>query len=72
MRDWYDKKVHVQSFNLGGEVYILNLRLYQGRTPKWMRRYSDVGTVERCLNDVMYIVSCKQWKKEPRKIMYTC
>ena len=31
MSDWYDKKVRVQTFQTGDEVYVLNLRLYQGR-----------------------------------------
>jgi len=27
MKDWYDRKVHVQIFEIGDEVYVLNLRL---------------------------------------------
>jgi len=42
MKDWYDKKVNAQSFTIRNEVYVLNLLLYKGRTPKWIRRYSHV------------------------------
>ena len=34
MRDWYDKRVHAQEFQPGDEVYVLNLRLYQGHCQK--------------------------------------
>ena len=34
MEDWYDKKVYLQEFKPGDEVYVLNLRLYEGRCPK--------------------------------------
>ena len=43
MSDWYDQKVKVQEFAPGDEVYLLNLRLYQGKCPKWLRRYSEVA-----------------------------
>ena len=69
MRDWYDKKVHVQSFDVGDEVYVLNLRLYQHRSPKWVRRYSDVARVERKINSVTYVVTCNRWR-EKRKIVH--
>ena len=45
MQNWYDKKVCTQEFLPGDEVYVLNLRLYQKRCPKWLRRYSDTATV---------------------------
>ena len=46
----------VQEFNPGDEVYVLNLRLYQRRCPKWLRRYSDVATVVHRVNQVTYVV----------------
>jgi hypothetical protein len=64
MQDWYDKKVHVQSFEVGDEVYILNLRLYPGKCHKWLRRFSDTAVVTKKLNDVTYIVKGEGWKKE--------
>jgi hypothetical protein len=33
MKEWYDKKVHSVHFNVGDEVFVLNLRLYPGRCP---------------------------------------
>jgi len=63
MKAWYDKKVHTQSFSPGDEVFVLNLRMYQGRSSKWMRRYTDVATVKKALNDVTYIVTCKAWRQ---------
>ena len=56
MSDWYDRKVKVQEFSPGDEVYVLNLKLYQGRCHKWLRRYSDVATVVRRINTVTYVV----------------
>jgi len=44
MSEWYDKKVHTKSFIPGDQVFVLNLRQYKGRCPKWMRRYSHVVT----------------------------
>ena len=69
MQDWYDKKVHAQGFNPGDEVYVLNLRLYQGRCPKWLRRYKDVGTVVKKINNVTYVVDCPAWR-DKRKILH--
>ena len=48
MKDWYDKKVHVKRFEPGDDVYILNLRNYPGRCPKWFRCYSYRGDSETC------------------------
>jgi hypothetical protein len=64
MQDWYDKKVHTQSFNVGDEVYLLNLRLYQGKCPKWLRRYSDTAIVTQKLSGVTYVVKGDGWKTE--------
>jgi len=65
MSEWYDKKVHTQSFIPGDQVFVLNLRQYKGlyilsgcrvlhltTHPKWMRRYSHVVTVKKKINDV--------------------
>ena len=56
MSDWYDKKVRVQTFNPGDEVYVLNLRLYQGRCPKWLNRYADTAVVVRRINQATYMI----------------
>jgi len=52
MSDWYDKKVHTQTFLPGDQVFVLNLRQYKGRCPKWMRRYSHIATVKKKINNV--------------------
>ncbi len=62
MKDWYDKKVHVKRFEPGDDVYILNLRNYPGRCPKWFRCYSYQGQIVKCVNDVTYQVHCDQWR----------
>jgi len=54
MKDWFDKKVRAQTFRVGDEVYVLNLRLYKGRAPKWMRQYSQIAVVQKRLNNVTY------------------
>jgi hypothetical protein len=66
MQDWYDKKVHVQTFGAGDEVYVLNLRLYPGKSPKWLRRYSDIATVVKKINPVTYAVRCDAWRQKER------
>ena len=62
MKEWYDKKVHSVNFNVGDEVFVLNLRLYPGRCHKWTRRYTDVAEVVEKINDVTYVVKCNKWK----------
>jgi len=52
MSEWYDKKVHTQTFLHGDQVFVLNLRQYRGRCPKWMRRNSHIATVKKKINDV--------------------
>jgi hypothetical protein len=64
-KDWYDRKVHTQRFTEGEEVYVLNLRLYEGRCPKWVRRYSDTATIVQKINDVTYKVK-GPWRKALR------
>ena len=56
MSDRYDKKVRVQTFQPGDEVYVLNLRLYQGRCPKWLKRYADTAVVVKKVNQVTYLI----------------
>ena len=69
MSDWYDQKVKVQEFAPGKEVYVLNLRLYQGRCPKWLCRCSDVATVIRKMNQVTYVVRGDAWRTK-KKVVY--
>jgi len=57
MSEWYDNKVHMQSFMPGDQVFVLNLRQYKGRCPKWMRRYSHIATVKNKINDVSIVLS---------------
>jgi len=52
MKDWYDQNVHAQTFGIGDELYVLNLRLYKGWCPKWMKWYSHVAVVQKRLNNV--------------------
>ena len=63
---WYDRKVKVQEFLPGDEVYVLNLRLYQKRCPKWLRRYSDVATVLRKINNVTYVICGEAWRSKEK------
>src|SRR6266496_149217 len=66
MTDWYDRKVFVQHFDIGDEVFVLNLRLYQGLCQKWARRYGYVATIEKKINDVTYQVRCEDWRDKSR------
>ena len=68
MSDWYDKKVRVQEFLPGDEVYVLNLRLYQQRCPKWLRRYSDIATVVRRVNTVTYVIRGDAWRSREKVV----
>jgi len=63
MSEWYDKKVHTQSFIPGDQFFVLNLRQYKGRCPKWMRRYSHVVTVKKKINDVTNQLYCAEWRQ---------
>ena len=56
MCDWHDKKTKIQEFLPGDEVYVLNLRLYQQRCPKWLRRYTDVAAA--FTNQSQNLISC--------------
>ena len=62
MNDWYDKKIRAQDFQPRDEVYVLNLRMYQGRCPKWLCWYSDVATVVKKINQVTYVVCGDAWR----------
>ena len=68
MSDWYDQKIKVEEFALGDEVYMLNLRLYQGRCPKWLRQYSDVATVIHKVNQVTYVVRGDAWRTKEKVV----
>jgi len=68
MSSWYDKKVHTQSFLPGDQVFVLNLRQYKGRCPKWMRKYSHIAAVKKKINDVTYQLYCAEWKQRYRMI----
>ena len=56
MSDRYDKKVRVQTFQPGDEVYVLNLRLYQGCCPKWSNKYADTAVMIKRINQVTYLI----------------
>jgi hypothetical protein len=66
MKDWHNRKVHTQFFNPGDEVYVLNLRLPQGKCVKWTRRYSDLANIVKRINNVTYLVHCPQWRERER------
>jgi hypothetical protein len=66
MKDYYDKKVHVNRFNVGDKVYVLNLRLYPQRCPKWVRRFSDEAIIIKRINDVTYQVQSDNWRNRVR------
>jgi len=50
------------TFDVGAKVRIYNPRRYQGRSLKWQLHFKDVGTVQRKLNDVTYVVKSPAWK----------
>jgi len=62
MQDWYDKKVHTQFFEVGDEVFILNLRMYPGKCPKWIKKYNYRGEIVERINNVTYKVYCAKWR----------
>ena len=68
MSDWYDQKVRVHNFQVGDEVYILNLRLYQRRCPKWLHRYSDIAVVTKEINQVTYVVRSDNWRVKEKVV----
>ena len=68
MSDWYNRKVKAQDFQVGDEVYMLNLHLYQQRCPKWVRRYSDVAVVIKKINQVTYIVRSDEWRSKKKVV----
>ena len=59
---WYHRRVKPMTFDVGDKVRIYNPRRYQGRSPKWQLHFKDVGTVQRKLNDVTYVVKSPAWK----------
>ena len=56
MKRAYDRKVHEKSFSPGQRVWVLNLRAYKGRCPKWERRYQGPYLIVEKINDVNYRV----------------
>jgi len=70
MKDWFDKKVCAQTFKVGDEVYVLNLRLCKGRLPKWVKRYSHIAVVQKRLNNVMYQIHCAGWIRKKTRIVH--
>ena len=70
MQDWYDKKLHVQEFKPGDEVYLLNVQLYQGRCPKWIRRYTDMAIIRKKINQVTYVMRCDKWRDKTKSFMW--
>ena len=61
MRDWYDRKVNTKVFQPGDVVHVLNLRLYSGWCPKWVRRYADTAMVVKQIEQITYLVHSDQW-----------
>lgn len=53
---WYNKRVNRQVFYPGQKVRVYNPRRFLHRSPKWQSFYKEVGTIERRLNDVTYVV----------------
>jgi len=70
MKDWFEQNVRAQAFEVGDEFYVLNLLLYKGRSPKWMRRYSHVAVVQKRLNNVTYQLLCAEWKRKTTHIVH--
>jgi len=68
MSEWYENKVHTQSFKPGDQVFVLNLKKNKGRCPKSMRRNSHVATMKKKINDVTYQLYCAEWRQRYRLI----
>jgi len=63
-KNWYDKRVKVENFEVGEKVRVLDLRGYVRRTAKWALPYRQIGTVVKKLNDVTYVVAAKGWRAD--------
>ena len=61
---YYDQKVTELDFKEGDEVRVFVPKKVQGRCPKLQSFYKDVGTIIRKLNDVTYLVRCKNWRED--------
>ena len=61
-KNWYDKRVKLQNFDVGERVRVLDLRGYIRRTPKWSLPYRQIGIITKKLNDVTYVVAAKGWR----------
>jgi hypothetical protein len=68
MSCWYDKRVNEQIFVPGERVRVLNLRLYPRKTPKWSRRYAEIATVMKRINDVTYVIMNERWRVKERVV----
>jgi hypothetical protein len=61
-KNWYDKRVKLQNFDVGERVRVLDLRGYIRRTPKWSLPYRQIGIITKKLNGVTYVVAAKGWR----------
>ena len=64
MKRDYDRKVNEKSLQPGQPVWVLNLRAFKGRCPKWERRYQGPYLILEKLNDVNYRVQRKSGQKD--------
>jgi len=63
-KNWYDKRVKMQNFEVEEKVRVLDLRGYSRRTPKWSLPYRQVEVIVKKLNDVTYVVAAKGWRAD--------
>ena len=63
-KNWYDKRVKVENFEVGEKVRVLDLRGYVRRTSKWSLPYRQIGVITKKLNDVTYVVTAKGWRAD--------
>ena len=64
MSDWFDRDVKLVVFEIGEHVRVLNMRKYQGRTPKWQLQYGPTAVVVKRFNECTYVVKLDKNKKE--------
>jgi hypothetical protein len=62
-RCWYDKSVKECSFQEGDRVRVFVPKRVQGRSPKLQSFYKDQGVVLKRLNEVTYLIKCKNWRE---------
>jgi len=63
MKRRYDLKVKEREYRPGEKVWVLNPRIFKGRSPKWEKRYQGPFEVVERLNDVNYKVRRKAGDK---------